>query len=67
MSSKMGDGMQLVVLWSIIIGLVFGGIGYLILPSLIVLGPAAFIISLLVFEKVWKESEVKRRTNDTVF
>lgn len=51
--------MVLVLLWSVIIGGVFGLLGRLITPGLEVLGPVAFLISLIFFEKVWNESKVK--------
>ena len=47
---------MLVFLWSLVVGAVFGLGGWWISPNLIVLGPVAFVASLLFLGKVWKES-----------
>jgi len=48
--------MLIVITWAVIIGAVFAVVGYLIMPELVVLGPAAFVVSLLFLDKVAKES-----------
>ena len=48
--------MLIITLWAMIIGTAFAGVGYLIIPELVVLGPGAFVISLLVLEKVARET-----------
>ena len=45
------------VIWALIIGTVFSMLGYWITPKLVVLGPVAFVLSLLIIiERISKNS-----------